>query len=293
MARRQGLFDDLVEIGSKLPWRAAVLSAAVIFVVCHVIAIGTVPIAAAKTLADLGTVVQRQIAHQAATIFQYLLPIGLLIGAMLSYIKQSRTNSLFSEAQARPKTAITSMNWREFERLVGEAFRRQGFTVTGFGGNGPDGGVDLGLAKNGERFLVQCKHWRKRQVGVTVVRELKGVMSVQGARGGFVVAGGEFSREARQFADSCAIKLIDGAALEELIGSSPAADGRSRATDGGLRATDRAPMSYARIAKATAPSCPRCGTSMVERKAKQGKFAGQPFWGCQQYPKCSGILQIS
>jgi Bacteriocin-protection, YdeI or OmpD-Associated/Restriction endonuclease len=34
-----------------------------------------------------------------------------------------------------------------------------------------DGGVDLGLTKDGQRYLVQCKHWRKRQVGVTVVRE--------------------------------------------------------------------------------------------------------------------------
>jgi Restriction endonuclease len=124
-------------------------------------------------------------------------------------------------ARANPKVAIASMSWRDFERLVGETFRRQGFTVTGFGGNAPDGGVDLGLAKNGQRFLVQCKHWRKRQVGVTVVRELNGVIAAQRAHGGFVVTGGEFSREAREFADSCAIKLIDGPALDELMSDKP------------------------------------------------------------------------
>lgn len=278
MARRQGLLDDLMDIGSKLHWRVAVLSAAVIFVVCHVIASKTAPITTAKTLADLGTVVQQGLAHQMAAIFQYVLPAGLLIGAAVGFLKQSRSRSLFTAAQSNPKTAITSMNWREFERLVGETFRRQGFTVTGFGGNGPDGGVDMGLAKNGERFLVQCKHWRKRQVGVTVVRELQGVMSVQGAQGGFVVTGGEFSREAREFADACAIKLIDGAGLQDMIGA---------------YSGDLSPKTSARVPRATAPSCPRCGTLMVERKAKQGRFAGQPFWGCQQYPKCSGILQIS
>src|SRR5476649_2747319 len=109
------------------------------------------------------------------------------------------------------------MNWREFERRVGEAFRRHGFTVTGFGGNGPDGGVDLGLTKNGKRFLVQCKHWSKPQVGVTVVRELYAVMEAQRAHGGFVVTDGHFSREAKDFADSCAIKLIDGVALAEML----------------------------------------------------------------------------
>jgi restriction system protein len=121
--------------------------------------------------------------------------------------------------RAHPKVAIASMSWRDFERLVGETFRRQGFKVTGFGGNAPDGGADLGLSKNGQRFLVQCKHWRKRQVGVTVVRELNGVIAAQRAHGGFVVTGGQFTREAREFADSCAITLIDGPALDRLMGN--------------------------------------------------------------------------
>ena len=33
-----------------------------------------------------------------------------------------------------------TMSWREFERVIGEAFRLRGFTVTGFGGRGPGGG---------------------------------------------------------------------------------------------------------------------------------------------------------
>jgi restriction system protein len=115
-----------------------------------------------------------------------------------------------------PNRAVASMSWRDFERRIGEGFRRRGYAVTGFGS--PGGGVDLGLMKNGERFLVQCKHWRKRQVGVTVVRELKGVMAVHGARGGFVVTGGKFTREACEFAESCKVSLIGGASLDELLG---------------------------------------------------------------------------
>jgi restriction system protein len=111
-----------------------------------------------------------------------------------------------------------TMSWREFERAIGEAFRLRGFAVTGFGGgSGPSAGVDLGLAKNGERFLVQCKHWRKLEVGVTVIRELKGIIAALGAHGGYVVTGGSFTLEARDFADSCRIRLIDGASLGELI----------------------------------------------------------------------------
>jgi restriction system protein len=32
------------------------------------------------------------------------------------------------------------MTWREFEQLVGQAFRQRGYQVTESGGNGPDGG---------------------------------------------------------------------------------------------------------------------------------------------------------
>ena len=142
-----------------------------------------------------------------------------------------------------------------------------------------DGGVDLGLTKNGQRYLVQCKHWRKRQVPVTVVRELNGVVSAQNAHGGFVVTGGEFTQEARHFANACGIKLIDGPALEDLIGGIPR---KKSAADLGVA-----------VAVEPSPACPQCGTAMIQRTAKKGRFEGEAFWGCKQYPKCKGILKIS
>jgi restriction system protein len=279
MARRQGFFDDLMSIGLKLPWKVGVAVAVVIFVTLHVVAIFTEAPASAKTVADLGAVVQHGFIHVFAEFLQYIIPAGLLIGTTVGYFKQRQAGALFASARANPKPTITSMSWRDFERLIGEVFRRQGFTVSGFGGQGPDGGVDLGLTKNGRRFLVQCKHWRKRQVGVTVVRELNGVVAAQGAHGGFVVTGGEFSREAREFADSCGIELVDGPALEELIGEMPS---RKSVADSGV----------AVVAQAD-PMCPQCGTAMIQRTAKKGQFVGQPFWGCGRYPKCKGILKIS
>lgn len=277
MVRRQGSFDDLMEIGSKLPWQAGVALALASGLVFHFIAAAfSLPPKVAST-AELGSVVVQQGIHTFSYFLQFIVPAGFGIGAMVSALKRLRSGALLEDAQDNPKVAITSMNWRDFERLVGEAFRRKGFTVTGFGGRGPDGGVDLGLSRNGQRFLVQCKHWRKRQVGVTVVRELNGVMSAQRAHGGFVVTGGEFTREARDFARTTKIELIDGSALAELIGSNR----EQKASPNGLDE------------EKSAPACPRCGTVMVERKAGRGKFAGKAFWGCRQYPKCSGIVQIS
>ena len=73
------------------------------------------------------------------------------------------------------------MNWRDFELLVGEAFRLRGYTVTETGGGGADGGIDLQLTRGGETFLVQCKQWKAYKVSVNVVRELYGVMAAQAA----------------------------------------------------------------------------------------------------------------
>ena len=41
-----------------------------------------------------------------------------------------------------------------------------------------------------------------------------------------------------------------------------------------------------------APGCPKCGSAMVKRKARQGASAGQQFWGCSQYPACRGTRAL-
>ena len=38
------------------------------------------------------------------------------------------------------------------------------------------------------------------------------------------------------------------------------------------------------------PSCPKCGSKMTLRVAKNGANAGSKFWGCSTYPTCRGML---
>lgn len=38
--------------------------------------------------------------------------------------------------------------------------------------------------------------------------------------------------------------------------------------------------------QAGTPTCSKCGTPMVLRKAKKGNQKGEDFWGCKNYPKC-------
>jgi len=38
------------------------------------------------------------------------------------------------------------------------------------------------------------------------------------------------------------------------------------------------------------PVCPKCGSSMVKRKTRKGKYAGNEFYGCATYPKCRSTI---
>jgi restriction system protein len=97
----------------------------------------------------------------------------------LSYFESRRKRKLLDSQE--DLESIRSLSWREFEELVGEAYRRRGYTVKENAGAGPDGGIDLVLNKNGNTFLVQCKQWRSCKIGVKVVREMYGLMAAKQA----------------------------------------------------------------------------------------------------------------
>jgi hypothetical protein len=168
---------------------------------------------------------------------------------------------------------------------VSEGFRLQGYRVVETGGGGADGGIDLVLNKDGEKYLVQCKQWRAFRVGVDVVRELYGVMAAKGAACGFVVTSGRFTDEARKFAEGRNVQLIDGTRLRALI----------KQAAGASRQVPARPVAGAPSAVAPAdapPSCPICMKAMVRRTAKRGANVGNEFWGCSGYPSCKGTRPI-
>lgn len=37
------------------------------------------------------------------------------------------------------------------------------------------------------------------------------------------------------------------------------------------------------------PTCPKCSASMLQRFIKTGSKAGETFWSCSKFPKCSGV----
>jgi restriction system protein len=189
--------------------------------------------------------------------------------------------------------SIRDLSWQEFEYLVGEAYRRQGFVVQETGSPSGDGGIDLLLTRGPERVLVQCKQWKKRRVGVKPVRELYGVMVSEGASKAILITSGSFTPEARRFAEKSAVVLIEGPELSRMV--STVKTSRSSPENGRIEAGARTPVPVptesSRLSAEVAPECPKCGAAMVLREARKGPNAGSRFWGCSRFPQCRGTKE--
>jgi restriction system protein len=278
------------------PWLALVFAAGSFFALRWVAGFD---VAKPTDLSELGPLAYKQFAVAIAGFGQYVLPVIFVIGAVAGVFRRFRQAKMLDHfAGAPPKrgkvryprnaipfedvaTAIHwTPTWNEFEGLVAEFFRRQGYSVRE-SEPGPDGGVDLDLRRDGERRLIQCKNW-SRPVGVKVVRELKGVMAHEGVPHASIVASGEFTADAIDFARTAGITLIDGAALKALTKSLKDDDVHPPPT-----------IEAPRDAEHERKTCPVCSAAMVLRTAKRGPNAGSKFFGCSRFPACRATLQVT
>jgi restriction system protein len=282
--KRSSPAEDVMDLVALMPWWVGIVLAFTSYVFLHRIAVAPT-VTGGVPGSDF---MARILVAGLATGGQYLLPVLCLFGALASFFRRKKRADLFERASGpEPAVAVAEMSWREFELLVGEVYRLQGFGVAEIGGAGPDGGVDLVLRRGNEKFFVQCKHWRATSVGVAVIRELFGVMSARGATGGAVVTGGTFTPEAKAFAAECKVQLVDGTVLPGLLRQAKATQPGSAASLARARAAARQ-TATAQAQAPLVPSCPTCQSDMVRRTAKKGQNAGAQFWGCSRYPACKG-----
>jgi restriction system protein len=283
-----------IEAAALFPWWVCVGLAVASYFLLHAFAQQPPPPVVGKP--GLNQIVLGGLLHGLTSVGQYGLPVLLLGSAVLSAMSRRKRAVLVSDAaQSQSADALDGMSWQDFELLVGEGFRLQGYTVSETGGGGPDGGVDLVLRKDGEKFLVQCKQWRAFKVGVQPVRELYGLMAARGAAGGFVVTSGRFTQEAVGFSNGRNVTLVDGPKLRTLLKQARGVRARAEPTlEPSL--TRSAPTEQVHVAAASSspvPTCPVCSRSMVLRTAKRGPSAGNAFWGCSGYSAgCRGTRPV-
>jgi len=155
--------DDLIGLVSMMPWWAGVALAAISYFVLHQMATAAFRPAEARRH---GCAPQDDVQKARPTGCSTSSPSFAWLAPPSQHGSAASAKGC-SKASWRSKSAdvLDGMTWHQFERLVGEAFRLQGYTVTETGGGGADGGVDLALTRGGEKFLVQCKQWRAFKVG--------------------------------------------------------------------------------------------------------------------------------
>jgi len=271
MARRKK--SILVELAAALPWWVGVVGALVAHFILRTIAHELSPDPETQ---NMGQIAVTSLYGTLATFGQYVVPFLLLLGSLFSVLDRRTRSNLFEKA-SQQASSVAAMQWREFEMLVGEAFRQLGYRITETP-PGPDGGVDIRMTRDKVRYLVQCKHYKSSRVSVSVVRELYGVMAAEGAGGGFVMTSGCFTRDAREFAKRHHIQLIDGQALAAMIQRT-----KRSASSPVIQKTET-------TQPGDSPDCPGCGLTMVKRTAKRGSNTGQIFWGCSDYPRCKTTM---
>ena len=259
--------DHPLRVLSELPWWASLITAIIVFCALRYLApaiAGTRPILAG--LAQVAVTCAPWVAGV------FLLPLPFAV------VRQIRTTRWLSSQPTLDR--LQALHWEEFERLVAAAYERRGYRVFQRGGPGADGGIDFELRSKGKTLVVQCKRWKTRAVGVDLVRELYGAMAGMHAHGAIFVTTGSYTPPAIDFARDKPLELIDGRGLVALLGSAAVATTQSVpeiAETTPLVTTKEGPM-----------RCPRCGSSMTRRVAKQGANVGSSFWGCTRFPDCRG-----
>lgn len=204
-----------------------------------------------------------------APMFAKYIALFCLVASAISYFTSWNKKRLLENQSGID--SIRNLPWKQFEFLVGEAYRRIGFSVIDNPYAGADGGIDIRLKKNGNLFLVQCKNWKTYKVGVKEIRELFGLMTAENAAGGILVSAGEFTKDSLDFAKDKPIELINGSKLVEMI---------SNVQESNNIQPQISVVSNSKVL------CPNCENEMILRTAKKGANAGNQFWGCSKYPVC-------
>jgi restriction system protein len=236
---------------------------------------------------------KRQISQQSSA---DVIPIRPKVGALFADMQDraaspagviEHARALAPTVSAAPERATAwspavfeAIEWRRFEAVCETLFAQAGFE-TKSQSHGADGGVDIWLysrhSKDAAALIVQCKHWRGKEVGVKEMREFFGVMASHQLKRGTYATTSTYTAEASKFAESNGINALDASGLLALIAK------RSEQQQ-------RALFDVAYEGEYWRPTCASCGVKMVTRAPSKG---GAAFWGCANYPRCRSTLPMA
>lgn len=221
---------------------------------------------------------------QLRLIFEIILAaliISLLIGRFTKK-RSKNTEAKLPKQTSKKELAwsldlLMSLEWKRYEEICKELLQLEikGRFVVNVTQIGADGGMDLTVTDSKGKLLAigQCKAW-SNIVGVSLIRELYGVMASEKVEQGYFFTTSSFSNDAIEFAKGKKLKLFDGNQQIKMI----------------LSLSKQEQVRLIKVATAgdyQTPTCPRCDKKMIRRNGNKGEF-----WGCLNYPRCKATLNV-
>lgn len=143
----------------------------------------------------------------------YLIPAGMYALYWFYLFSHPRILLVKGNANWANKDWWWNLDGWEFEEEVAQIFRQNGYNAKVTKKTGDDG-ADIIMYKNGEKVLVQCKHYAS-PVEPAVARELNGIREDFGASKLLLVASSGVSKSCREFIQNKPyFKVLD---LEDII----------------------------------------------------------------------------
>src|SRR5256712_2588152 len=124
-----------------------------------------------------------------------------------------------SEQPPDTRLPLDALDGHEFENVVDRLLTKMGFAIHGRQ-PAADGGIDMVAVRDepltGGKYIIQCKRF-SNTVGVSVVRDLYGVVHAEHANKGILITTSSFSPSAMEFAEGKPLELLDGTRLQVLL----------------------------------------------------------------------------
>jgi hypothetical protein len=170
--------------------------------------------------------------------------------------------------------SVQAIDWFQFEKLMALVYRKLDYSVSRRGGANPDGGIDMLIRKDAQTFAVQCKHWKRRDVGIRHVREFLGALTASKIQKGIFITLCGYTGDAKALADQNGIEILSQSAVMRMLKNVDA----------------QYDPEVLAILNDSRKICPKCESEMKLRTCKRGPNPGSQFWGCSTFPKCDYTL---
>ncbi|PFD95673.1 restriction endonuclease [Bacillus cereus] len=169
---------------------------------------------------------------------------------------------------------IDKMDGFQFEVYLKALFRELGYRpeVTK---RSCDYGVDV-ILKGKNRIVIQAKRYGiKNRVGIRAVQEVYAGKAYYKADEAWIVTNSFFTKQAKELAQACQVKLIDRVELQNFINK--------------VNPEQKAEDVYRHVEPAER-KCPVCKNQLVIRYSQKND---NKFFGCTQYPSCTHTEAIN